>query len=202
LIVSSLLTVLLSRSNMIGGEGTMLLMSGLAVIVVSDDVIYLRRQKILRTIWAIVVLLPALGVLAMKVIQPWSDSTELATSFPASAIGSFFADNFERRTGERLPAIAGDPAIASMVAFSARGRPHLFLDATPERTPWIDQAAFMRTGGVVVWRASDTAGTPPDDIARRFPGLVPEVPNNFSWQIRGRQPPLLIGWAIVRPAAH
>ena len=70
---------------------------------------------------------------------------------------------------------------------------------TPQRTPWINVANFSETGGVVIWRASDTAGTPPADIAQRFPGLVPEVPRAFEWLVNGRQPLLRIGWAIVRP---
>jgi len=60
-------------------------------------------------------------------------------------------------------------------------------------------AKFRETGGVVVWRALDTAGTPPAEIARQFPGLVPEVPRAFEWLVNGRQPLLRIGWAIVRP---
>ena len=79
------------------------------------------------------------------------------------------------------------------------GRPHLLLDATPQRTPWLNATKFAETGGIVVWRASDTAGTPPADIAKRFPGLVPEVPRAFEWYVNGRQPLLRIGWAIVRP---
>jgi hypothetical protein len=69
----------------------------------------------------------------------------------------------------------------------------------PERTPWLSVAKFNETGGVVVWRASDTVGTPPPDITERFPGLVPEVPRAFEWLVNGRQPLLRIGWAIVRP---
>ena len=94
--------------------------------------------------------------------------------------------------------MAGDPQLASLIALDA-GRPHLLLDATPERTPWLTMAKFNETGGVVVWRASDTVGTPPPDIAQRFPGLVPEVPRAFEWLVNGRQPLLRIGWAIVRP---
>src|SRR4029077_17117146 len=81
----------------------------------------------------------------------------------------------------------------------SRDRPHLFLAATPQRTPWTNSAKFNETGGVVVWRASDTARTPPADIAQRFPGIVPEVPRSFEWLVNGRQPLLRIGWAIVRP---
>jgi hypothetical protein len=94
--------------------------------------------------------------------------------------------------------VAGDPALAGAIALG-RGRPHLFLDASPERTPWLSQQKFAESGGVVVWRASDTAGTPPPDLAKRFPGLVPEVPRVFERLVDGRLPLLRIGWAIVRP---
>jgi hypothetical protein len=117
---------------------------------------------------------------------------------PSRAIGGFFTDAFERRTNHRLAAVAGDTEIAGLIALGP-GRPHLFLDANPKASPWIDQARFNETGGVVVWRASDTAGTPPPDLAQRFPGLVPEVPRSFDWLVNGRQPTLRIGWAIVRP---
>ena len=80
-------------------------------------------------------------------------------------------------------------------------RPHLFLDATPERTPWLTLAKFNETGGVVVWRASDTVGHAAARYRAAFPGLVPEVPRAFEWLVNGRQPLLRIGWAIVRPKA-
>ena len=83
---------------------------------------------------------------------------------PARSIAQFFVDSFERRTNQRLRAVAGDAQLASLVSLD-RGRPHLFLDATPERTPWLSLAKFNETGGVVVWRASDTVGTPPPEIS-------------------------------------
>ena len=80
------------------------------------------------------------------------------------------------------------------------GRPHLFLDAAPERTPWLTSAKFNQTGGVVVWRASDTDGTPPADIAQRFPGLVPEVPRAFEWM--GERPPAAVANRLGHRAAE
>jgi hypothetical protein len=77
----------------------------------------------------------------------------------------------------------------------------LLLLTAPERTPWWSLAKFNQTGGVVVWRAADTVGSPPAEIAQRFPGLVAEVPRAFDWFVSGRQPLLRIGWAIVRPKA-
>jgi hypothetical protein len=180
-----------------GGAGDALLMSGLAVIVAAGDMLHLRRQRLLRSVWAAAVVAPALAVLATTLFVPWTGG-EVTTSLPARAIARFFGDSFERRTNQPLRAVTGDPQLAALISLDT-ARPHLFLGAAPERTPWLSLAKFNETGGVVVWRASDTIGTPPAEIAQRFPGLVPEVPRAFEWFVAGRQPLLRIGWAIVRP---
>jgi Dolichyl-phosphate-mannose-protein mannosyltransferase len=194
----SLISGLFNLDRVVGGAGIALLMSGLAAIVATGDLVHLRRQRLLRTVWAAAIVLPALSAIAATLFLPWTGSNEVATSLPARSIAQFFGESFERRTNHRLQAVAGDAQLASLIALD-RGRPHLFLDATPQRTPWLTPAKFSETGGLVVWRASDTAGTPPPEIVQRFPGLVPEVPRAFEWLVNGRQPLLRIGWAIVRP---
>ena len=197
-LMGSLISGLFDLDRVVGGAGIALLMSGLAVIVAAGDLIQVRRQRVLRSAWAAAIIAPALAVLAMTLFLPWTASGEVATSLPATAIARFFGDSFERRTNHPLRAVAGDAQLAALISLDA-SRPHLFLDAAPERTPWTTIPKFNETGGVVVWRASDTIGTPPADIAQRFPGLVPEVPRAFERLVNGRQPLLRIGWAIVRP---
>ena len=68
---------------------------------------------------------------------------EVPTSLPAKAIARFFGDSFERRTNQRLRAVTGDPQLASFIAMDS-GRPHLLLDATPERTPWLSAGEIQR----------------------------------------------------------
>jgi hypothetical protein len=199
-LAGSLVSGLFGLDRVVGGSGVVLLMSGLAAIVATGDLIQLRRQRVLRSIWLAAVAAPALSVILVTLFVPWTGSGEVATSLPATAIAQFFGDSFERRTNQRLRAVTGDAQLASLVALDP-ARPHLYLEATPERTPWLTLARFSETGGVVVWRASDTAGTPPAEIAQKFPGLVPEVPRAFEWLVNGRQPLLRIGWAIVRPKA-
>src|SRR5450755_731956 len=197
-LAGSLISGFFNFDHVAGGAAIALLMSGLAVIVATGDLVHLRRQRVLRLVWAAAVVAPALAVILTALLLPWTGSAEVATSLPATAIAHFFGDSFERRTNRPLRAVTGDPQLASLIALDA-ARPHLLLDAAPERTPWLTLAKFGETGGVVVWRASDTVGTPPADIAQRFPGLVPEVPRVFEWPVTGRQPLLRIGWAIVRP---
>jgi hypothetical protein len=197
-IAGSVISALFHLDGVVGGSGVVLLMFGLAAIVATGDLVHLRRQRILRAVWIAIIVLPALGVVATTLFLPWTGSGEVATSLPARSIAQFFGENFERRTNQRLRAVAGDPQLASLISLS-RGRPHLFLDATSQRTPWVNWTTFNETGGVVVWRAADTEGTPPAEISRRFPGIVPEVPRAFEWLVNGRQPLLRVGWAIVRP---
>jgi hypothetical protein len=197
-LLGSLIAGLFNLDRITGGPGVALLMSGLAAIVATGDLVHLRRQRLLRSVWAAAVAAPAFVAVGATLFLPWTGVNEVPTSLPARAIAHFFGENFERRTNQKLRAVTGDPQLASFIAMDT-GRPHLLLDATPERTPWLSVAKFNETGGVVVWRASDTSGTPPPDIAQRFPGLVPEVPRVFEWLVNGRQPLLRVGWAIVRP---
>lgn len=201
-LVLSFIAALFDRDQVIGGDGVALLLVGLAVVIASGDLIALRRQQFLRTVWLVIVAAPAAVILGTTFIQPWVGSSELKTSLPARDIGRFFGENFERRTGRPLAAVAGDPQLATLIGFAAPSRPHVMLDATPEQTPWITPPRFAESGGVVVWRAGDTAGTPPEAIRKRFPGLVPEVPRSFERLVRGRQPLVRVGWAIVRPAGQ
>jgi len=200
-LVLSFGAALLGMDQIIGGDGIALLLVGLAVIVTARDLIYLRRQHVLRSVWLAIMAAPVVVVLAVTFIQPWTSTGEIKTSLPASDIGKYFGENFERRTGRPLAAVAGDPQLAMLIGFAAPGRPHVLLDATPKQTPWMTFASFNQAGGIVVWRAADTVGTPPDDLVKRFPGLVPEVPRTFERLVNGRQPQLRIGWAIVRPQA-
>jgi dolichyl-phosphate-mannose-protein mannosyltransferase len=197
-LAGSVISALFGLDTLVGGTGIALMMSGLAVVVASGDVIQLRRQRLLRSVWAIAVAAPAVLVVGAILVLPWTRGGEVATALPARDIAQFLVENYARRTNQPLRAVAGDPELAALVALG-RGRPHLLLDATPQRTPWLSVPKFNEFGGVVVWRAADTAGTPPPELVQRFPGLVPEVPRSFEWLINGRQPLLRIGWAIVRP---
>jgi hypothetical protein len=193
-----LISGLLGLDVAVGGAGVLMLLSGLAVIVAAGDLIAMRRARMLRMVWAAAVVAPAVGVVLAVLVLPWTGSNEIATSMPGRAIADFFDESFSRRTNHRLRAVAGETQLASLIALHS-GRPHLFIDADPKRTPWMSSAKFSESGGVVVWRASDTAGTPPPEILARFPGIVPEVPRAFEWLVTGRQQLLRVGWAIVRP---
>ena len=120
----SLISGLFDLDRVVGGSGVALLMSGLAVIVATGDLVHLRRQRLLRSVWAAAVVAPALAVLATTLFLPWTGGGEVATSLPARAIAHFFGDSFERRTNQPLQAVAGDAQLAALISLDP-ARPHL-----------------------------------------------------------------------------
>jgi 4-amino-4-deoxy-L-arabinose transferase-like glycosyltransferase len=182
-----------------GGDGVALMLIGLLAVILGGDLIYLRRQQVLRTIWLLAMAVPVIVVLVAVFVQPWTDATETQTSLPARAMGKFFADNYKLRTNRPLSAVAGDPEIASLIGLGATSRPQVLFSGLYGKTPWVDAATINTGGGLIVWRAHDTVGAPPEAIAKTFPGLVAEVPRTFDRLIEGRLEPLRIGWGVVRP---
>ena len=63
-LLGSLIAGLFNLDRVVGGAGVALLMSGLAVIVATGDLVHLRRQRLLRTVWAVAVIAPAVAIVA------------------------------------------------------------------------------------------------------------------------------------------
>jgi hypothetical protein len=120
-------------------------------------------------------------------------------SRPATAMGRFFSESFQRRTGAPLTIVGGDPRISALVALGAPQRPSLYFDANPERSPWVTMADIRRKGAVVVWPGVENQVSVPTEIGTHFPDLVAEVPHAFERTVQGRLPLFRVGWGVARP---
>ena len=90
-LLGSLIAGLFNLDRIVGGAGVALLMTGLAVVVATGDLIHLRRQRLLRTVWAAAVVAPGAGGVAATLFLPWTGAAEVPTSLPANAIAQFSA---------------------------------------------------------------------------------------------------------------
>jgi hypothetical protein len=200
-LVAALFAGLSGEPPTLGNLAPYMVLSGLAIVVLAGNSIPWHRPRLVAMAWASLLAVPPLGVAAVVVVLPWLGVSGIDVGRPAAAMGRFFGENFERRTGAPLAIVAGEPRTAAIVALGAPTRPSLYLDATPERTPWITMDDVRRKGAVVVWPNDDTRAQVPADIATRFPGLVAAVPRAFERAVQGRLPLLRIGWGVVRPQA-
>jgi hypothetical protein len=199
LLLASIVSVVIGQRGLFGGAAPLVVLSGLAAIVFAGNAIAIHRQHMVVGVWLSWLIAPpllaALGILTL----PWIAGTDLQVTRPARALGAYFAENFTRRTGRPLEIVAGDPEIASLVALYAKPRARLYLDQTPEKSPWIKPKDIAESGTVVLWTAQDTAGAPPANIRERFPNLAPDVPRAFERTVQGRTPLMRIGWGVLRP---
>jgi len=179
--------------------GPLIILTALAIIVAAGDRIYLYRERQVSFAWAGLLVVPPALVVAATLLLPWTFAIDLKTGQPAAAMGSFFADSFQRRIGKPLGYIAGDPQLATLIATAASSRPRVYFDEAPERSPWADAATLRANGAILVWPATDTAGSPPAALKAAFPELVPELPRAFARPVQGLLPLMRVGWAMLRP---
>jgi hypothetical protein len=197
-VAGTLLAVIIGLSGPAGGIAALIILSGLAVVVTAPDSITLTRQHIVLAAWFGLLIVPPIMAAAAVVVLPWLN-IDLRVGQPVQAMARFFSESFERRTSLPLQIVGGDPRTAALIALGARSRPSLFLDAAPERSPWVTLDAIKAKGAILVWPTTSTAGTPPAALKERFPELVAEVPRAFERRVQGRLPLRRIGWAVVRP---
>lgn len=188
------------QSVLATGTGPFLILSGLLVVLMAGDVIRIHRQGVLGWIWLALIVGPAMLTVVAIVVLPWTLGIALRISEPGAEMARFFTESFRRRTGKPLAIVIGDARLAGLVAFASPDRPSLFIDAVPERAPWIRESDVAEKGAIVVWALVDPTGQPPEAIRARYPELVAEVPQTFERTIQGRLPLMRIGWAMIRPA--
>ena len=199
-LVAALIAVLIGERQPTGAYGPYLAMSGLAVVVLAGNAIPWHRPRLVATTWSFLLLVPPLSAAATILVLPWF-GIPVDVSRPAAAMGQFFADSFERRTGVRLAIVSGEPRTAALVALTAPTRPSLQFATAPERSPWVTPDDIRRKGALVLWPTSDTRPVVPPDIAERFPAVTADMPHTFERNVQGRLPLLRIGWGVLRPQA-
>jgi hypothetical protein len=200
-LLSTIVAVVLGRTLPIGGVAPLLVLSSLVVIVAAGDAIALYHQRILGFAWAGLLVVPAIMVPVVMISLPWTLGTDLTVAEPTAAMGRFFADAFQTRTGHLLAIVSGQIGPAAIVALGAPSRPSVYFAEDPQRSPSVTPADIRKKGAVVVWLTSSTNPAPPPDITSHFLGLIPEVPQVFERSVQGRMPALRLGWGVIRPAS-
>jgi hypothetical protein len=198
-LVAVTVAAVLGERQPVGGIAPHLLLSGLAIIVLAGNSIPWHRPRMVGIAWLVLLLTPPLVAAAGILLLPWTGLSSVDVSRPANAMGRFFADSFERRTGSPVRIVSGDVRLSALVALGSRQRPSLYFYDHPERSPWVTTADIRRKGAVVVWNGIENQVAVPTEIALNFPNLVAEVPHAFARTVQGRLPLIRVGWGVQRP---
>lgn len=198
LIVVTAFAVISGKSDL-SGIPPLLVLSGLAIVAAAGETIMLHHQRTLSIAWLSLLIVPAVLMAAGVLLLPSLFAIDLRTAQPADEIARFFTDNFARRTGRKLEVVTGEPRLAALVSLASDSRPRVYHAPETGRPQLATKQNALQKGAVVLWRATDSGGTPPPEIKAQFPEIVPEVPRAFERAIPGRAPVLRIGWGVVRP---
>jgi len=194
-----LASAVVSGKSTIAGIPPLLILSGLAIVIAAGTIIMVHHQRLVGIVWFSLLLAPpvltALGVLLL----PRIFAVDLKMAQPANDIARYFTDNFERRTGQKLGIVGGDPRLARLIALASPSRPRVLNDNGTTAPQLASSKDANEKGAIIVWRATDNAGTPPAAIKMQFPNVVPEIPRAFERTLHGRAPLLRIGWGMIRP---
>ena len=200
-IVVTALAVISGKATL-AGIPPVLVLSGLAVVVAAGDTIMVHHQRILGIAWTSLLVLPPLLSAAAVALLPSAFAVDLKVAQPADEMARYFTENFERRTGRKLEVVGGDPRLAAVIALASSSRPRLMNYEKSGRAQIASRRDAAEKGAIIVWRATDSAGTPPVGIKAEFPDLVAEVPRAFERAVQGRAPLLRVGWGMIRPQSQ
>ena len=201
LIVAVAFVIATGRLGPFERAAPLIVLTALAIVAAAGDRIFLYRERLVSSAWLGLLTVPPVLIVVGIVALPWTLAYDVKVGQPANAMGSFFADNFQRRTGRPLGFVAGDMQLASLVALTAPSRPTVYFERMPDRSPWASAADLRLNGGILVWPATDTVGSPPQAIKAQFPEIVPELPRAFARPVQGLLPLMRVGWAVLRPQA-
>jgi 4-amino-4-deoxy-L-arabinose transferase-like glycosyltransferase len=152
------------------------------------------RRAILGTL-AVLVISAAAFVLDYSFLVRL-DGRYRATNFPGVEVSRIVTTEWREATGRPLRYVVASFWLGGNISWHSEERPEVFVDADPERAPWIDTADLRRQGAVIAWTLPDVA--PPPAFARYLAEAERKPPIVVPGAAPSR-PPHVIEWAILRP---
>jgi hypothetical protein len=198
-VIAVIFVVVSGRTGPFDRVAPLVVLSGLAIVMLAGDQVLLYRERLVSSAWLGLLVAPPAIVVIGLMLMPWIAGKDLAIAQPGNAEGRFFADSYQRRTGQPLKYVTGDARIAPLVALASPSRPHVYFDWAPQRSPWANVTTMREQGGLLVWPTPENTTQPPATLRAQFSDLVAEVPRSFARAVQGFLPLIRIGWAVVRP---
>ena len=98
-LVAVTVAAILGERSPVGGIAPHLVLSGLAIIMLAGNAIPWHRPRMVGAAWVLLLFAPPLVAAAGILLLPWTGWSSTDVSRPAKAMGQYFSDSFQRRTG-------------------------------------------------------------------------------------------------------
>lgn len=195
LIVTMLLSGLFGMKLRAGWGQPLLSLSGLLLMLVFRPVMTRQRLRRFLILLGMVFCLMA-GGYCIALLRGSSPSS---ANFPGSKISAVVTHEWHVRYRQPLKYVVGPRWYAGNIAFYAKEKPAVYMEANPKFSPWINEAGLQADGALFVWEQ----GNPTFEtmVRKRFPSLGPTLTFVFPWARSGDLlPPIILSVAFLSPS--
>lgn len=135
------------------------------------------------------------GYAGKNLFEPLTSGKGMRAQFPGAALAGALESRWAALSGGRpLPTLVGSFWIAGNVAVYGEERPPVFIEAQPQRSPWVAPERLHEAGAVFLWQ-TDEAGRRPDWLSPWSGSLCQQEAILLPWQSWIELPPVRVAWA-------
>ena len=111
-------------------------------------------------------------------------------------------ERWQKRYNVPLPIVAGEVFLSSNIAFFAPSDPRIFIDADPEKAPWLSYDELQKQGGIMVWDAAIEGSEIPARLRKKEITAIVQPPITVPWIKPEQEKPYILGLAMVAPTKN
>ena len=121
----------------------------------------------------------------------------LRVDFPGKRLAMQVERIWSDRKDAPLKHVGGNAWVAANVSVYHPLRPSVFAELDENLSPWVDDQAWRRDGGVVLWDVEQFGDIYARRVRERFPSAEFLPPLELAWEKMPHRSPLRIGIAVV-----
>lgn len=122
-----------------------------------------------------------------------------SANYPGKIIAESLTEEWRQHYHLPLSYVAGSRFLAGTVAFYSKDRPTTYINADPQLSPWINEADFIKKGGIWLIDPNDRFQIDWPKAAARFHALRKIEIRHFLWRRNPHEPPVEISVAFLPP---
>lgn len=158
-------------------------------------------NRLVRTALTIAVVFEVLMALSQVVVNGWLVDVKdrpARANFPAQKLAAQVDAVWRQHQPGPLHIVVGETWLAGNVSVHAPTHPLVYLDADPQKSPWVKPEMIRQCGAMLVVDVRDLGQLPPavDDLREQ---AYAQGRIDLPWTRRGTGPQLQVEWSIVAP---
>jgi hypothetical protein len=200
ILMIAVLTFIASTEQRSEIGGSLVALSGLALVVLLPQRPVIRSPRLVTFLWMIALVDFPVGQVVSVYVKPYYGGLIATAIWPARELSAAMDDIWKQHTSKPLDIVTGDYPNAGMVALYVAPRPSVFISADFRKSPWVTRERLQRSGTLVMWLMSDypNANQLPEPYRDALSGLKAEFGTyDLKLGYNGRHE--TYGWAVLLP---